>query len=134
MRLTIHRGSKEIGGSCVDLQSGRSRILVDFGLSLTDERGQPFDSRKIKGASTDDLIESALLPDIEGLYRDTKPMVNAVLLSHPHQDHYGLLSFVHPEIPIYMSEETAEVHVHNIIRKLGARSRAEVAARVVAAR
>ncbi len=33
-----------------------------------------------------------------------------------------------------ISEKTAEVHVHNIIRKLGARSRAEVAARVVAAR
>ena len=42
MKLTIHRGSKEIGGSCVELQSGQSRILIDFGLPLIDENMEQF--------------------------------------------------------------------------------------------
>jgi len=104
MKLTIHRGSKEIGGSCVELQSGQSRILIDFGLPLVDENMERFDSRKVKGKSKKDLIKSGVLPDIEGLYEGEHPTVNAVLLSHPHQDHYGLLPFVHPDIPIYLSE------------------------------
>ena len=104
MKLTIHRGSKEIGGSCVELQSKQSRILIDFGLPLVDENMGRFDSRKVKGKSKKDLIKSGVLPDIEGLYEGEHPTVNAVLLSHPHQDHYGLLPFVHPDIPIYLSE------------------------------
>jgi ribonuclease J len=43
MRLTIHRGAKEIGGSCVELQSENLRILIDFGLPLVDENREQFD-------------------------------------------------------------------------------------------
>src|SRR4030042_740464 len=103
MKLTIHRGSKEIGGTCVELQSGASRILIDFGLPLVDEQMERFDSKKIKGKSKDDLIASGVLPDIKGLYEGEHPGVDAVLLSHPHQDHYGLLSFINRDIPIYLS-------------------------------
>jgi len=104
MKLTIHRGSKEIGGTCVELQSGASRILIDFGLPLVDANMERFDSKKIKGKSKDDLIAGGVLPDIKGLYEGEQPGVDAVLLSHPHQDHYGLLSFINREIPIYLSE------------------------------
>ena len=34
MNITIHRGTHEIGGSCVELSSGKSRILLDFGIPL----------------------------------------------------------------------------------------------------
>jgi len=37
MKLTIHRGSKEIGGTCIELQLATSRILIGFGLPLVDE-------------------------------------------------------------------------------------------------
>lgn len=109
MKLTIHRGSKEIGGSCVELQSGASRILIDFGLPLVDENRDQFDSSQIKGKSKEELIEIGVLPDIEGLYENEQPTINAVLLSHPHQDHYGLLSFINPKIPIYLSEGCKEL-------------------------
>lgn len=109
MKLTIHRGSKEIGGICVELQSGASRILIDFGLPLVDENMERFDSRKIRSKSKEDLIQSGVLPDIEGLYEGEQPTINAVLLSHPHQDHYGLLPFINPKIPIYLSEGCKEL-------------------------
>ncbi|MFC1792663.1 hypothetical protein ACFL3Q_03650 [Planctomycetota bacterium] len=87
MELTIHRGSKEIGGTCVELRSERSRILIDLGLPLVDENMERFDSKKIKGKSKEELIQSGVLPDIKGLYEGEKLTVNAILLSHPHQDH-----------------------------------------------
>jgi len=109
MWLTIHRGATEIGGSCVELQSGRSRILIDFGLPLVDENMERFDSKRIKGKPREDLIQSGVLPDIEGLYEGEKPTIDAVLLSHPHQDHYGLLSFINSKIPVYLSEGCKEL-------------------------
>jgi len=109
MKLTIHRGSKEIGGTCVELQSDRSRILIDLGLPLVDENMERFDPEKIKGKSKDDLIQSGVLPDVKGLYEGEQPSIDAILLSHPHQDHYGLLSFVNPNIPIYLSEGCKEL-------------------------
>ena len=103
MNLTIHRGSKEIGGTCIDLRSGDSRILIDFGLPLVDENNEPFPPEKINNRTREDLIHSGVLPEIEGLYKGEAPFVDGILLSHPHPDHYGLLSFVNPNIPVYMS-------------------------------
>ena len=34
MRLKIHRGSHEIGGSCVELEAQGQSILLDLGLPL----------------------------------------------------------------------------------------------------
>ena len=34
MRACIHRGSKQIGGSCVEVISSGKRMLIDFGLPL----------------------------------------------------------------------------------------------------
>jgi len=109
MKLTIHRGAKEIGGTCIELQSQDSRILIDFGLPLLDKNGGQFDAGKIKGKSHKELIEAGILPDIQGLYPDEQCTFDAILLSHPHQDHYGLLSFVNPQIPVYLSEGCKEL-------------------------
>jgi len=102
MILTIHRGSKEIGGSCIELQSRDSRILLDFGLPLVDENREQLDTRKIMGLSKEELFKKKFLPRIKGLYGDY-PQIDAILLTHPHQDHYGLLSYINHEIPVYMS-------------------------------
>jgi len=109
MWLTIHRGAEEIGGTCIELQSTDSRILIDFGLPLVDENRDPFDFRKIKNKSRENLIKAGILPAIKGLYKGEQPAVDAILLSHPHQDHYGLLSFVNPEIPVYLSHGCKEL-------------------------
>lgn len=80
MNLTIHRGSKEIGGSCVEVESQGKRLLIDLGLPL-DAEGDP----------------RQFLPKMSGL--DGKdPSLLGILISHPHQDHYGLLAEVAPTI------------------------------------
>lgn len=109
MRLIIHRGTKEIGGTCVEIKTTQTRIVIDFGMPLVDARKEPFDSRAIIGKSIDDLKKSKILPDIKGLYNTEEKNIDAILISHSHMDHYGLLSYVHSNIPIYMSQGAQEL-------------------------
>lgn len=103
MKLTIHRGTKEIGGSCIEVASGGTRIIIDLGLPLIDKKGEPFDSNVLKGKAIEDLISENILPDVKGLYSNGARGIDAIFLSHSHQDHYGLLTHIHPDIPVYMS-------------------------------
>jgi len=110
MQLIIHRGTQEIGGSCVELIAKNSRILVDFGLPLVSaQKDQPFDSKTLERKSVKELKEMGILPNIQGLYRNENKEIDAIFISHSHMDHYGLLRYVNPEIPIYMSEGAKEL-------------------------
>lgn len=104
MQLIIHRGAHEIGGSCVELRTAKSRILIDFGMPLVSCQKKPFDTKILKDKSIDELRELKVLPDIKGLYKNEEKGIDAILISHFHLDHYGLLNYVHQDIPIYMSE------------------------------
>ena len=73
-------------------------------MPLVDANQKPFDSRALSGKSSEDLRRSKVLPDIDGLYRNEVKSIDAIFLSHSHMDHYGLLRYAHPDIPIYMSE------------------------------
>ena len=77
MHITIHRGSNEIGGTCIQLSTQNSTLLLDAGLPLSQ--------------TSRHLDISSIQPD-------------AVLISHPHQDHYGLIDQIDPSIPIYLGE------------------------------
>lgn len=86
MEIVIHRGAKQVGGTCIEISSGTSHILLDFGLPLSFEFG--------------DEIESFLpQPLFSELTNGTKK-VDAVFLSHAHLDHYGLAGFLPSNIPI----------------------------------
>lgn len=104
MKLAIHRGSKEIGGTCFELREGTSRIILDVGMPLVNPDGSEFSIRDYDGLSGEELFDKAVLPQVDGLYSWQEPAVDGVLLSHAHQDHYGFLSHVHPQIPIYLSQ------------------------------
>ena len=67
MKLTIHRGSNVIGGSCIELQSASSKILLDFGMPLVDSNKNPFDSDTVKKSSFEQLIKERTLPDLKGV-------------------------------------------------------------------
>ena len=117
MRLTIHRGTHEIGGSCVELvsDSGQTRLILDFGMPLVNPDRSPFKWDEYQNLTQHELISKGVLPTINGLYANESPIIDAVLLSHAHIDHYGLFRFVNPQIPLFMSTGTKSLlEVSNI--------------------
>ncbi len=84
MRLRIHRGTREIGGSCIELESEGSRILLDLGLPLNAKD-----------------FASTPLPEVEGLSVPSASLLG-IVLSHGHRDHWGLVPKVNPAIPLIM--------------------------------
>lgn len=104
MKLIIHRGTKEIGGSCVEFKTVNNRILLDFGIPLVSRTRQPFDVNQLKDKTIQKLRTEGILPDIKGLYKDEQKDIDGILISHSHLDHYGFLQYVNPEIPIYLSK------------------------------
>ena len=93
MRIRIHRGTEEIGGTCIEVESDGRRIVLDVGLPLD---------------ALDDEHEK-LLPDISG-FRNADHSLLAVLLSHPHLDHFGLAKLIRPEVPVYIGRDA-----HNVL-------------------
>lgn len=109
MILTIHRGAKQIGGSCVELRSASGvRILLDVGMPLTRPDGGNWPCGTMARPAAE-LRREGVLPDIDGLYADSKPEVSALILSHAHLDHYGLVQHIHPDVPVYGSRGTIEM-------------------------
>lgn len=111
MRLTIHRGTHEIGGSCIEIANTDNRIVLDIGLPLFGDSGEKFDNRQIKGKSISDLEAEKILPAVQGFYRNNSSdaLVDALLISHAHIDHYGLYDFVHRNIPVYLGKGTKAI-------------------------
>jgi ribonuclease J len=95
LELTIHRGSHQIGGSCVELSCDGTRLIIDAGMPLDAER----------------IDDPGVRLAVPGLFIDApheKP-VDALIISHAHQDHYGLLDLVRDDVPVYMSTGTAKL-------------------------
>ena len=90
MRVVIHRGAKEVGGSCVEISNANSTILIDLGLPLD------FDVRQD--------VKSVLPPSLSSLLCEKHDSIDGVLLSHPHLDHYGLVESVPSGTAIYCGE------------------------------
>lgn len=91
MQLKIHRGTREIGGTCVELESSGSRILLDLGLPLD--------------APDPDTVP---LPDIAGLTAPD-PALLGIVLSHGHRDHWGLLPKVAQPVPLIMGRSAESI-------------------------
>jgi len=96
-------------------------------MPLVDARKEPFDSKTLVGKFVDSLKKSKILPDIKGLYNTEEISIDAILISHSHMDHYGLLSYVHNDIPVYMSQgaqeliEVSSIFTPNKIGKINSR-------------
>lgn len=91
MRLRIHRGAREIGGTCIELENEGARILLDLGLPL---KASDF--------------ASAPLPNVDGLSTVSASLL-AIVLSHGHRDHWGLVPKVSPAIPLIMGKATESI-------------------------
>ena len=108
MRLTIHRGTHEIGGNCVELCTDTTRLVIDVGMPLVNADRNPFDAKAMRRKSKEELIADGTLPKVPGLF-DDRPAPNGILLSHAHADHTGLLEYTSPEIPVYLSQGTSKM-------------------------
>lgn len=93
MKAKIYRGTKEIGGTCVELKADNGKILwIDLGAPLDNSN-----------------------PNID--YAKNK--VDALLISHPHQDHFGLMEHVGADVPIYLGEVALDfINATKIFRNL----------------
>lgn len=80
VRLTIHRSASQIGGNCIELEhSSGERLLLDV--------GRPLDAPN---------HATGLLPESLNLQRPAH-----LVISHPHQDHYGLLNEIPRDWPVH---------------------------------
>lgn len=62
MKLTIHRGTREIGGNCIEIQSRGRRIFFDLGITLVDPGGGRFGLGGGNGTSGRELLDTGTLP------------------------------------------------------------------------
>jgi ribonuclease J len=85
VRLTVHRATQQIGGNCIEIATGNHRIVLDV--------GRPLDP-------PNDAI--GLLPTT----LDLKASCDGILISHPHQDHYGLLEETPREWTVFCGDAT----------------------------
>ena len=84
MKITIHRGTDQIGGCVTEYEHEGWKLFVDYGEQLLG-------------------VSKSILLDIEGL---TKGDISksALLITHYHGDHIGCISQLPQELPMYMGE------------------------------
>ena len=98
MRIRIHRGTKEIGGTCIEIEAQGKRVVLDVGL--------PLDAPDHAAAD----VHESLLPRVSG-FREPDDSLLGVVISHYHPDHYGLARNIRPEIPVHIGEAA-----HNMLK------------------
>ena len=88
LQLTVHRGAQQIGGSCIEIVHPQGdRLILDA--------GRPLDAPD--GAT-------GLLPASLDRRRPA-----TVLISHPHQDHWGLVEELPSAWPIWTGSNSAKL-------------------------
>ncbi|WP_424022422.1 MBL fold metallo-hydrolase [Microbacterium sp.] len=88
LRARVLRGSTEVGGSCVELSYGAATILIDAGAPLSGEE--------------------PVLPQAVGI-GESGPLPLAVLVSHGHQGHWGLVPTLPSTIPVWIGRGAADI-------------------------
>ncbi len=89
MKLTIHRGTNQIGGCITEIESGGYKVFIDFG-------------EQLPGNEITDL------PPIDGLtFGDISK--SALFITHYHSDHIGKICEAVADLPIYVGETAIKI-------------------------
>lgn len=91
MKITIHRGSDQIGGCVTEYEYNGFRLFVDYGEQLPGAKSM--EPLEIEGLSKGNLSKSALL------------------ITHYHGDHIGCINKIPDEVPIYIGRVGREIQL-----------------------
>lgn len=100
MKITIHRGSGQIGGCVMEYEDEGWRLFVDYG-------------EQLPGATNSD---TPLI--IEGLNHGDLSK-SALLITHYHGDHIGKITELPEDLSIFMGETAKEIALKSAIHKAG---------------
>lgn len=91
-KITIYRGSHQIGGCVTEIKTGNHRIVIDFGQNLP-------------GSKADDVMtdEELLHTVFNGKTCD------GVLFTHYHGDHIGMYKSIPRDIPLYIGSTAKKI-------------------------
>lgn len=121
MEILPMGGVGEIGGNKFYVKTRDSGLLIDFGISYS-KRARFFGGmivpKRVNYLAA--LLASGVVPRVSNLYEPelldpmgvSKELLSgadalepsAILLSHPHRDHYGHIPLLRRDIPLYMGE------------------------------
>lgn len=96
MKITVHRGTHQIGGCVTEIASGGDKVFIDFGTDLPGSEGAP--AKPIPGLTVPDGTDCSLF------------------LTHYHGDHAGRLAEVAPGVPVYLGATAREIYLRYLRR------------------
>ena len=91
-KITIYRGSHQIGGCATEISTGKHRIIIDFGANLP-------------ANDNEDVMTDKELTEIVFDGRSC----DGVLFTHYHGDHMGLYKKIPQNIPLYIGSVAKEI-------------------------
>lgn len=88
LTITVHRGTEQIGGSCIEIAAPNGeRLILDAGKPLD----APRDAKDLLPSTLDKVGEAS------------------VIFSHPHMDHWGLINELPEHWSIWTGRKSAEL-------------------------
>ena len=91
-KITIYRGSHQIGGCVTEIKTENHRIVIDFGENLPDSQTEHV-------MTDDELLHTVF---------DGKPC-DGVLFTHYHNDHIGMYKKIPGDIPLYIGSTAKKI-------------------------
>jgi ribonuclease J len=92
MKITIHRGTNQIGGCITEIESSGYKVFIDFGEQLPGSKNDDNKLLQIDGLTCGDVSKSALF------------------ITHYHGDHIGKICDTVSDLPIYVGETALEIY------------------------
>lgn len=92
MKVRILKGTNQIGGCITEISTDKTKIIIDLGEDLPDEKNN-----------------THINPGIDGLTIG-KAKYDAVFITHSHGDHIGLIDFILEDIPVYVESKSKGIY------------------------